>query len=81
MSYTFHFEDIWAARDELFWGTVVTLELSAASMVLSLVVAVFGALGRSSGPGWLRGLIASYVEVIRSTPFLVQVLFLCFGLP
>ena len=81
MSYTFHFEDIWAAREELFWGTVLTLELSALSMVLSLVVAVFGALGRTGGPKWLQSLIAGYVEVIRNTPFLVQVFVIYFGLP
>ncbi len=81
MSYAFHFEDIWAARDELLQGTVLTIELSAISMVLSLVVAVFGALGRTGGPRWLQAVIAGYVEVIRNTPFLVQVFFLFFGLP
>ncbi len=81
MNYTFHFGDIWAARDELFRGTVLTLQISAISMVLSLVVAVFGALGRTSGPRWLRAVIASYVEIIRNTPFLVQVFVIYFGLP
>ncbi len=81
MSYTFHFEDIWANRDELFWGTMLTLELSAISMVLSLIVAVFGALARTSGPKWLQWVVATYVEVIRNTPFLVQVFVIYFGLP
>ncbi len=81
MPYTFHFEDIWANREELFWGTVLTLELSAISMVLSLILAVFGALGRTGGPRWLRFLIATYVELIRNTPFLVQVFVIYFGLP
>jgi polar amino acid transport system permease protein len=79
--YTFHFEDIWANREELFWGTVLTLELSAISMVLSLILAVFGALGRTGGPRWLRAVIAGYVELIRNTPFLVQVFVIYFGLP
>ena len=81
MNYTFHFGDIWAAREELFWGTVLTLEISALSMVLSLIVAVFGALGRTSGPRWLQAIIAAYVEIIRNTPFLVQVFVIYFGLP
>jgi polar amino acid transport system permease protein len=81
VTYTFHFEDIWAAREELFWGTMLTLELSALSMVLSLIVAVFGALGRTGGPRWLRAIIAAYVEFIRNTPFLVQVFVIFFGLP
>ncbi len=81
MNYTFHFGDIWAAREELFWGTVLTLEISAVSMALSLVVAVFGALARTGGLRWLQALIAAYVELIRNTPFLVQVFFIYFGLP
>ena len=81
VEYTFHFGDVWAARDEFFWGTVLTLELSALSMVLSLVVAIFGALARTGGPRWLRWAVAAYVELIRNTPFLVQVFVIFFGLP
>ena len=81
MDYTFHFIDVWRARDELLWGALLTIRLSAVSMVLSLAIAVLGALGRTSGPRWLRGLIAAYVEFIRNTPFLVQVFVIFFGLP
>jgi polar amino acid transport system permease protein len=81
MDYVFHFGEVWAARDELAWGALLTIELSATAMVLSLLVAVIGAFGRTAGPAWLRGLIATYVELIRNTPFLVQVYLLYFGLP
>ena len=81
MSYTFHFEDIWANADELVRGTLLTLELSAISMVLSLIVAVVGALARTGGPRWLQWTVAAYVEFIRNTPFLVQVFVIYFGLP
>jgi len=37
------FGDIWEARDELISGTLMTLQLSAVSMVLSLFFAVLGA--------------------------------------
>ena len=81
VEYTFHFGDIWDAWDELLAGALFTLWLSAASMAISLVVAVFGALARSSGPRWLRALVAAYVELIRNTPFLVQLFLIFFGLP
>ena len=81
MDYVFHFGDIWDARDELLWGTLETLRLSALAMVLSLIVAVLGAYARTSGPKWLQKLVAAYVEVIRNTPFLVQIFMLYFGLP
>lgn len=81
MDYVFHFGDIWAARGELISGTLLTLRLSALSMVLSLIVAVVGAFVRTSGPAWLRAIVAAYVEVIRNTPFLVQLFMIFFGLP
>lgn len=81
MGYTFNFIDVWHARDELLWGAWLTIQLSAVSMVLSLAIAVIGAFGRTSGPGWLRGAIAAYVEFVRNTPFLVQVFVIFFGLP
>ncbi len=81
MEYTFHFGDIWDARGELLDGALFTLWLSAASMAISLAVAVAGAFARTSGPGWLRALVAGYVELIRNTPFLVQIFLIFFGLP
>ncbi|TIW79630.1 MAG: amino acid ABC transporter permease, partial [Mesorhizobium sp.] len=40
-----------------------------------------GAAGRRNGPALLRHAIACYVEVMRNTPFLVQLFFIFFGLP
>jgi polar amino acid transport system permease protein len=81
LNYVFQFSDVWAARDELVSGTLLTVELSAISMMLSLIVAVFGAFGRVWGPWWLRQIIGAYVEFIRNTPFLVQVFVIFYGLP
>jgi polar amino acid transport system permease protein len=81
MNYAFHFTEVWQAWPELADGTLLTLRLSALSMLFSLALAVFGALGRRSGPLWLRALIAAYVEIIRNTPFLVQIFLIFFGLP
>ena len=81
VDYVFHFGDIWDAREELAWGAALTLRLSALAMMFSLVIAVLGAFARTSGPRWLRRLVAGYVEVIRNTPFLVQIFLLYFGLP
>lgn len=81
MDYVFHFGDIWVARDELIDGTLLTLRLSALSMILSLLVAVAGAFARTSGPAWLKAVVAGYVELIRNTPFLVQIFMIFFGLP
>jgi polar amino acid transport system permease protein len=81
VDYVFHFGDIWVARDELIDGTLLTLRLSALSMILSLLVAVAGAFARTSGPAWLKAIVGGYVELIRNTPFLVQIFMIFFGLP
>ena len=81
MGYTFHFGDIWANWEELLDGALLTVELSAWAMVLSLGVAIVGALARTGGPRPVRWAVAAYVEVIRNTPFLVQVFVIFFGLP
>jgi polar amino acid transport system permease protein len=81
VEYSFHFIDVWRAREELAFGAWLTIQLSAVSMMLSLLIAIFGALGRTSGPRWLRLVIAAYVEFVRNTPFLVQVFVIFFGLP
>ena len=81
LGYTFHFGDVWDAWPELLDGALFTLWLSAAAMAISLVLAIAGAFARTSGPRWLRALVAGYVELIRNTPFLVQVFLIFFGLP
>ena len=81
MDYTFHFGVVWDAWPELLDGAIFTVWLSAASMAISLVIATFGALARTSGPRWLKALVGAYVELVRNTPFLVQVFLIFFGLP
>jgi polar amino acid transport system permease protein len=46
-----------------------------------MVVAVGGALGKTSGPKPVRLAIDSYIELIRNTPFLVQIFIMYFSLP
>ena len=50
-------------------------------MLLGLLVAVVCAWARPSGPKPLRWLVDAYIEVIRNTPFLVQLFFIFFALP
>ena len=59
--------------------TGVTLMISLISMVLATAFGFLGALGRLSRLAPVRWLAAVYVEVIRGTPILVQLLFWYFG--
>lgn len=81
MNYQFEFGPVLAAWPTLLHGTWVTIQLSLLATVLGLTVAIFCAWGKTSGPGWLRFVISTYVELIRNTPFLVQLFFFFFALP
>jgi polar amino acid transport system permease protein len=50
-------------------------------MAIGMVVAIAGALGKTSGPKPLRVVIDAYIELIRNTPFLIQIFMIFFGLP
>ena len=62
-------------------GLAWTLGLTVISAVIGVVVGVACAWSRASGPGWLKWLVGCYVELIRNTPFIVQLFFIYFGLP
>ncbi|WP_432475281.1 amino acid ABC transporter permease [Brucella anthropi] len=79
--YNFNFAPVFAAMDKLLVGAWQTIELSCAAMVLGLIVSIVCALGKTSGPKPVRLIIDAYIEIIRNTPFLVQIFFIFFGLP
>lgn len=62
-------------------GAMMTLFLITCTTVVGIALSIAGAAaGRSRWPA-LRWAIAAYVEVMRNTPFLVQLFFIFFGLP
>lgn len=62
-------------------GAAFTLALSAVAAVLGVGVGVLCGWARVYGPKWLAAIVAVYVELIRNTPFIVQLFFIYFGLP
>jgi polar amino acid transport system permease protein len=62
-------------------GVAWTLGLTAVSAVLGVLLGVVCAWVRTQGPNWLRPAVGAYVELIRNTPFIVQLFFIFFGLP
>ncbi len=49
--------------------------------MLGILLGTFCAWVRALGPAWLKPVVAAYVELIRNTPFLIQLFFIFFGLP
>jgi polar amino acid transport system permease protein len=81
VNYAFHFNVVLDHLPELLDGAWLTIRLSAMAMAIGLALAVLCAYGKTAGPRLVRWLISAYVELIRNTPFLVQIFIIYFSLP
>ena len=62
-------------------GAGITIALTAVSALVGMVVGVACAWARAWGPLPLSVVAGAYVELVRNTPFIVQLFFIFFGLP
>jgi len=81
MAYTFDFAAVLEYREVLVAGTLRTLALTATGTLFGLSIGVLGAVSRAWRIEPYDKIFAVYVELIRNTPFLVQLFFIFFGLP
>ena len=81
LHYSFQFDAVLEAWPLLAKGTWITVQLSLTATVLGLAVAIAGAWVKTSGPMPLRWVVNAYIELVRNTPFLVQLFFFFFALP
>lgn len=66
---------------DLLKGAGLTVLLTFAAMPLAMLIGLLVALGRLYGPMWVAAPLAAYVEVIRGTPVLFQLMVIFFLLP
>jgi polar amino acid transport system permease protein len=81
MTTALQFGPVLVHLDSLLWGLTQTLKFAVLSVVFGTIIGMLGAIGRSFGPRWLSWLIATYVELIRNTPLLIQLYIVFFSLP
>jgi polar amino acid transport system permease protein len=81
MTYKLQFAELLPYWDILLHGLIFTIVLTVVSTVAGVGVGTAGATARTFGPKWLDPIVAAYVEIIRNTPFIVQLFFIFFGLP
>jgi polar amino acid transport system permease protein len=81
MHYVFQFGVVLDNLPLLLHGALLTIRLSALAMLFGLGVGILGAAVSTSGPRWARVIVGAYVEIIRNTPFLVQLFIIYFSLP
>jgi polar amino acid transport system permease protein len=80
IDYVFHWHVILRHYDLFLEGIWLTIRLAATATFFGLLIGIVGALCRSFRLVPLNYLTGVYVEIIRNTPFLVQLFFIFFGI-
>jgi polar amino acid transport system permease protein len=76
------FSPVWAGWPELLRGAFMTIQITAASLLLGCVLGLLAGIGRlDPHKRVIYGICTAYLAVIRGTPLLVQLFILFFGLP
>ncbi|CAJ0698000.1 MAG: amino acid ABC transporter permease [Pseudomonadota bacterium] len=76
------FSPVWAGWTDILRGALVTVEVTAAALVLGCVLGLLIGIGRlNPRRRFIYGICTVYVTFIRGTPLLVQLFLLFFGLP
>ena len=81
MNITLDFGAVLSQWPLLVKGVAWTVGLTAISAVIGVAVGIACAWARVHGAIWLQWVAGTYVELIRNTPFIVQLFFVFFGLP
>lgn len=78
---SFDWSVIWRALPDLFDGLQLTLFIAAVGLIGGCLIGLLTGLARAYGAAPLNALSQVYIELIRGTPIVVQVMFLYFALP
>lgn len=81
LQYPFHWNVVPTDYMRLYLsGLLLTLEISAVSIVISFLIGVIGGIMRVSGSETLRDLSGVYVAIFRNIPLLVIILLVYYGI-
>ena len=81
MNYQLDFTPVIEGFPSLLWGCLGTLGLAVSGMAIAIIIGIGGVILRDSPIKAVRWPIITFVELIRNTPFLVQIYFIFFALP
>lgn len=81
MAYQFDFAAVLQHSDLLLQGAAFTLGLTVIGTLLGVGLGIVGAILRAWRIRPFERIFGVYVELIRNTPFIVQLFFIFFGLP
>ncbi|MDH3335221.1 MAG: glutamine ABC transporter permease GlnP [Rhodospirillaceae bacterium] len=77
----FDWSVIWDALPQLLVGVKLTILISIAGIIGGFILGVIAGLMRAYGNTFINAIAFLYIEIIRGTPIVVQVMFIYFALP
>ncbi len=81
MGFEFQFGVMWEALPELLKGAQLTIGIAFVGLLIGFFLGAAAGLAKTSRITILRRIAILYIETIRGTPIMVQVMFIYFGLP
>jgi polar amino acid transport system permease protein len=74
VSYTFNWDSVYAYKQKFIDGFIMTVIISFFALILSFIIGLFFTYAQNSKLLMLRFFSRFYIEIIRGTPLLVQIL-------
>jgi len=81
MGFQFKYSVVWESVPILLVGVKLTLLLTFFGLFFGFILGTAAGLGKTSQSRILNKIAGFYIEIIRGTPLMVQVMFIYFGLP
>lgn len=81
MGYVWHFEVIWDYQIVFYRAAVMTGAVTVGALAMGLALGLTLGMMRLSRHVWLRWPAVGYIELFRSTPVLVQLVWIYYALP
>ncbi len=75
------FSVIWARREALWDGFMLTAQLTTYAAAIGIVAGAILAAGSTFGPKWLKAIIRVYVDLIRGLPSILLIFWIFFLIP
>lgn len=72
---------MWAVMPALLKGAGMTVQITAFSVFFGLILGLIVCLSRMSKRKWLNLPALAYIDVVRGTPLMVQIMMIYFGVP
>lgn len=81
MQYFFNYPIVLRQFDQLWNGLLLAIGFAFVSLLIGAALGIVAAFARVYGGPALRGVVATYVEVVRNIPFLLLIFIMYFGIP